>query len=222
MKVGFAYIIFISLVFKVNNFKFNSCMQSEEVIINWIDLIEKIPESSFKLVDNFEKVPNPPRAESKFWSQNFFKADMNPHSRMGVQHSYVCNKNDIDLLRHQYVIHDSDTVTIFEGINFFIIRFSLVHHDLGNKNVLIQKKAEEILNVNGQDYNWYFNSTVHIGNETIFTTNKNIAVSFLKDWKSRADALIRNNHLYIVTYKKLPSVTGFLNPYQWFLNEDRH
>src|SRR4051812_23492981 len=104
--------IIIILMTLVSDFSHFS-MEDEEVIINWINVIEKIPGSRFIMVENFVQVPNPPQTESTYWSEYFFQEWTNPHHPgIHAKHSYVCNTIDLDLLKHQYVLSANDTITI--------------------------------------------------------------------------------------------------------------
>jgi hypothetical protein len=201
----------------------NTKMTDESIIVNWIDAIGKIPAGHFVGVADSSALPNPAKAESPRWAGQVFLPGMGPYDLIRKpKHSYVCNETDLDLLRHEIQSTGLETVVIYEGRNFFAIRFSLSQHPAGNELALAQKKAEQLLQMKGQGYKWKFNSRQVINGDVLLSTNTEQSIVFLPDWMHRADALIRGNDLYIITYKKLPSVTGLLNDYEWFPNELRH
>lgn len=191
------------------------------MIVNWVDAIEKIPADHFVGVNSADDLPDPPKSESMSWAGHFFLPGMGPYDlTVKPRHSYVCNHEDIDLLRHEIGLPNHEPVTIYEGRNFFISRFTLSQRT--DAPAAVQKKAAQLLNMQGEGYNWKFRGNQTLGNDILLSTNKDLSIMFIQDWTGRADAVIRKDHLYIVTYKKRPSVTGLLNDYQWFPEKLRH
>jgi hypothetical protein len=225
MKRKAIYLVLTGLVIGLAAFKIKDNMtdESESIIVNWIDSIEKIPAGHFVTVPAAKDLPDPPKTESRHWSGIFFLPKMGPYEiERKPRYSYVCNHNDLDLLRHEIQLPNLETVVIYEGRNFFITRFSLQQSPPGDPLALAQKKAEQLLNMHGEDYKWKFNSKQTIGTDILISTNRELSIVFMPDWMHRADALIRKDHLYLITYKKMESVTGLLNDYQWFPDELRH
>ena len=219
------YILLTGLILGLSAHKTKQNMTDEniEIILNWIEGIEKIPAAHYKVVPKAEELPDPPKNESQHWAGIFFIPGSEPYDvPFKGRHSYVCNKSDLDLLRHEGQVHGLETIVIYEGRNFCATKFTLSQHPTGNVLALVQKKAEQVLHMNDKDHHWKFNSKQTVGNDILLSTNKDQAIEFMKDWTGRADALIRGNVLYLITYKKLESVTGFLNDYQWFPQELRH
>lgn len=223
MRPGRNHIILAGIILGLYAFKINAKMTDESMIINWVNAIEKIPGEHFLGVPTAEELPNPPKTESRSWTRHFFQQEMSPYDpARKPRHSYVCNNTDLDLLKHEIQLPGLETVVVYEGRNFFITKFSLPHHPSGDELGLAQKKAEQLLNMHGEGYKWKFNSKQTIDTDVLLSTNKDLSILFMPDWTGRADALIRDNKLYLVTYKKLQSVTGLLNDYEWFPDELRH
>ena len=223
MRTTYKYLVLALFITGLQAAKKNANMTDESIIVNWIDGIGKIPAGHFVGVADSSALPNPARAESPRWAGQVFLPGMGPYDlARKPKHSYVCNDTDLDLLRHEIQSTGLETVVIYEGRNFFAIRFLLSQRTAGDEMALAQKKAEQLLQMQGQGYKWKFNSRQVINGDVLLSTNKDQSIPFLPDWMHRADALVRGNDLYVITYKKLSSVTGLLNDYEWFPDELRH
>jgi hypothetical protein len=217
VRIAIALTMSAGILFQICKSPMKEEMKNEDIINYWIESVEKIPVAGFINVERYEAVPDPPKTESVFWAKYFFPETANPHNEfLNPKVSYVSDKNYINLISYAYFHPKLGEIRIFEGRNFFILKVEGKSVQDTDYIGIAQETASSVLKMTGEDYTWKFNSVLKKDSVVYVSNNIDVNLIHLSDWKQRIDAVFKANYIYFVTYKKQPSIVGFLNDFQWF------
>lgn len=191
-------------------------MNTKEILEHWLQQIEKIPPDRFIPIADFASFNSRARTESMYWCDVFLSQSANPHTNANpARHSYLpAGQVNLDLLRHDSQIADQP-FTVFEGVNFLIVRLSAQPTQPWTKQS-IDAVTTSFLNLTDAQHAWVFSYPSHITEGTLISTAPAVDPSMMHSWFQRADVLLRQGRVYMVCYKRYPSTLGFLHDAQWF------
>jgi hypothetical protein len=70
--------------------------------------------------------------------------------------------------------------------------------------------------IKGKEYEVYLQWPDKLAAGARFSSNPNADIRFLSNWHERIDAFVEDDHLSILTYKKIPRLARYQDGSKWF------
>lgn len=191
-------------------------MNASEIVEHWLQQIERIPVNDFIDIADVQTFDSGARTESMQWCATMLNPAADPYTPSNhASHSYhPAGRVGLDLLHHAYVF-DGWSVNIFEGVNFLIMRLPPPRGGAWTR-ASIETAAKLMLRTSNPGNPEVFHYPSDMADGSLISTAPMQDPFLMASWFQREDMLLRHGNLFIVLYKRQPSIVGFRNDAQWF------
>lgn len=221
-------LVFMSVVIGANRDaeSMNKMTNGQDMVVEqihlWLEKIDRVPEQAWVHIEDFASLDTGARTESMTWCDRVLLPAANPYREgAAARHAYfLASRPGIDLFRHDVIVRDVGALTVFESVNFLILRLTP-----DRPTPFVERTLENIalalINSIGPDYEVTFKYPDVIQDNTIISTAPNIDPFLMESWTDRIDMVLKQAKIFFIINKTYPGVLGGMSEAQWFEPEFR-